>query len=206
MIKSLILAGGEEQYHDLLFAARTMQKILIDNNILTIYSQDFTILTDEDRLNQYDVCIFYTQNKILTTEQQQGLKKYIEKGNGFIPIHSSNVIEDNQNNLYLNIIGSKFVEHDPFKRFQVKLENNHYINEEIENFEIDDELYVTEFVNDPDQILAWAEQDEKKHPMVYTKKIGDGKIIYIALGHDGRAWNHPSFQKLLYRTVVWAEK
>ncbi|MFW6026538.1 MAG: ThuA domain-containing protein [Candidatus Woesearchaeota archaeon] len=206
MIKTLILVGGGEQYHDLLFAAQTLQKVLIKRNIIAEYSQDFSILTDKERLNEYDVCVFYTQNKILTIEQQKGLKKYIEKGNGFIPIHSSNVINSPENDTYLDIVGSKFIKHDPFKRFKVKLKNNHYINKDIENFEIDDELYISELVHEPDKILAWAKQDGEKHPMVYTRKLGEGKISYIALGHDGRAWNHPVFQKLFYRTVVWASQ
>ncbi|MCP4640861.1 MAG: Gfo/Idh/MocA family oxidoreductase [bacterium] len=40
--------------------------------------------------------------------------------------------------------------------------------------------------------------------MAYTKSYGDGRVFYLALGHDERAFGHPSFQKLALRGVDWA--
>ena len=200
--KILILVGGREQYHDLLFAAQTLQKILIERGIATEYSQDFTVLQDE-RIEEYAGCVFYTQDKLLTHKQQDKLEEYIKNGHGFIPLHSANVINDEQNQKYIQLIGSKFTHHDPFHRFKVELNGEHFITENIDDFEIDDELYVTKMLKEPDQILARAHEQGEKHPILYTRNLDQGKISYLALGHDGRAWNHPSFQKLLYRTVIY---
>lgn len=204
MVKTLILVGGEEQYHDVLFAGQTLQKALIEKGVVAEYSQDFTILEEPERRNQFGTIILYTQERILTDSQQKGLEEYIEKGNGFLPLHSANVINDPQNEKLIEIIGSKFDHHNPFHRFEVEIIEDHPVTEDIENFEIDDELYISEMVNESDQVLAQAEDERKKHPMVYIKKRGKGKICYLALGHDGRAWNHPQFQKLLYQAVLWA--
>ncbi|MFW5986236.1 MAG: ThuA domain-containing protein [Halanaerobiales bacterium] len=203
MIRVLILVGGEEQYHDVLSAGDVIQKELIDRDVVAKVSQDFSILTAE-RFDRYDLCIFYTQSKKLTREEQKALKDRIAEGKGFIAIHAANVINDvSDNQVYLETIGSKFVEHDPFKRFYVNIEKDHYITTGIDGFEIDDELYVTESYGDPVQILATAEQDGKEHPMLYVKTIDRGRVCYIALGHDGRAWYNPGFQELLYRSVLW---
>ncbi len=203
MIKSLILVGGKEKYHDLLFAGQTLQKILIEHDIVASYSQDFSILYDK-KINSYDVIIFYTQNKQLSLDEQKGLKNYIQNGKLFIALHSANVYDLKKNNIYKNIVGSKFIHHDPFKRFQVITDNEHYITASIDDFEIDDELYISEFFYEPDNILAWAIQDGKKQPLLYLKKLGKGKVCYFALGHDGRSWNHPSFKKILCRTILWS--
>jgi scyllo-inositol 2-dehydrogenase (NADP+) len=44
----------------------------------------------------------------------------------------------------------------------------------------------------------------KPQPMAYTKSYGDGKVFFLALGHDEAALNHPEFRKLLLRGVDWA--
>ncbi len=205
MIKTLILVGGKEKFHDVLSAAQVIQKILIENNILARYSQDFSILS-EKRIDEFDAVIFYTQGKDLTIAEQEGLKNYIKQGNIFIPLHAANIFDESQHEIYKKIIGSKFINHDPFKRFQVNIVKDHFITENIDNFEVDDELYESKLFYEPDNILAWAKNNGEKHPMLYTKKIGKGEICYFALGHDGRAWYNPSFKRLLCRIVNWSKQ
>jgi predicted dehydrogenase len=41
-------------------------------------------------------------------------------------------------------------------------------------------------------------------PMAYTKSYGNGRVAYLANGHDLRAWRHPEFQKLLVRAIAWS--
>ncbi len=207
MIKCLILAGGKERYHDVLLAAETLQKILTEKDILSSYSQDFSILAEEERLKNYDLIIFYTQEKIMSLEEQQGLEDYIKTGHGFIALHASNVFNgEKQQEKYQSLIGNKFLRHDPFKRFQIKTADNHFITESIEDFAIDDELYESQLLCEPDNIVAWTFNNDEKHAMLYTRKIGSGKICYLAPGHDGRAWYNPGFQNLLYRSILWAVK
>jgi len=203
MIKALILVGGEEQYHDLLMGGQVIQKLLINKGIAAHLSQDFCILNREE-INEYDVCLFYTQNKFLGQEEQINLEKKIIEGMGFVPLHAASVAEHSNHGLYLKTVGCKFNYHPPFKRFQVKVDSNHFITEGLNDFMIEDELYITEYLNDPLQVLARAEQDGELHPMVYTREPGKGRVCYIALGHDGRAWYNPGFCRILYRAVLWA--
>ncbi|MFW6035495.1 MAG: ThuA domain-containing protein [Halothermotrichaceae bacterium] len=206
MEKVLILVGGNDRYHDVLTAGQVMQKYLISRGILAEYSQDFSILCRE-QINEYDVCIFYTQNKLLTKEEQQALRDRVAEGMGFIPLHAVNAIEGSDQELFLKLIGSEFIRHDPFKRFTVEFtEEQHFITENMEDFKIDDELYVTEYTDKVDTVLAQAEQDGKYYPMIYIKRLDKGKICYCALGHDGRAWYNPAFEELLYRMVIWSAK
>jgi len=199
----LILAGGKEIYHDVLRAGKRLQEILLAKGVLAHLSQDFTIL-NSDRIFEYDSVIFYTQEKILTKKEQKGLTNFIEQGHGFIPVHSANVIHREDQEQYLKTVGSKFEHHEPFCRFKVEIkEKKHFITDEISSFKIEDELYESRILIQPDSILAQAEQKGEYYPMVYTRNLKKGKICYLALGHDGRAWDNPNFQKLLNRSVIW---
>ena len=202
MIKTLILAGGDAQYHDHLAAAQNIQRFLLKKDVVAQYSQDFNILTSE-RIEGYDTVIFSTQDKDLSQAEQNGLKEFITAGGSFIGLHAANVFADENHEIYEEIIGSRFIHHDPFQRFEVITDDNSFITKDISSFEIDDELYECKLLFEPDQILAWTEYKGEKHPMLYTKTIGQGEMCYLALGHDGRAWYHPSFQELLHRSLLY---
>lgn len=203
MNKTLILIGGKEKYHDILTAGYFLQNILINKGIAAHLSQDFTIL-EEERIYDFNLIIFYTQEKLLSKNEQTGLMKFVKSGGGFIPLHAANVINENNQQTYKKLVGSLFKYHEPFTRFKVNISENHYITKGIEDFFIEDEPYESKLISKPEKVLAQFEQNGKLHPLVYIKKIGQGKICYIALGHDGRAWYNPKFQKILFRGSRWA--
>ncbi len=39
----------------------------------------------------------------------------------------------------------------------------------------------------------------ERHPMGYARDYGQGRVLYTALGHDERAFNHPDFQDLIFK-------
>ena len=190
--KVLIFYGGKEIYHDLLAAGQQLQKILIQRNIIAQLSQDFSYLTTED-INNYDALIFYTQ------------EKFIEKGGGFLPLHATSVFNDYSQQKLLNLVGCKFQHHEPFTRFKIEISQNHFITRDLDDFIINDELYESQIVVPPDKILARAQHQQKEtsHPQLVIRNYGQGRICYLAPGHDGRSWYHPEFQKLLYRATLW---
>ncbi|MFW6237821.1 MAG: ThuA domain-containing protein [Halanaerobiales bacterium] len=205
MLKIVIFAGGESQYHDLLAGGAILQRLLLNRGLHAVLRQDFSLLNREES-KQFDLYIFYTHDKLLTDKQQEALATRIKEGKGFLPVHAASVITKPGQQRHLELVGSKFIEHDPFKRFKVEIEQDHFITNGVGTFNIEDELYVSEYVREPEKVLATAEQDGKKHPMLYINHLKQGRICYLALGHDGRAWYNPGFQKLFYRSVLWCGK
>ncbi|MBI2939976.1 MAG: sulfatase-like hydrolase/transferase, partial [Chloroflexi bacterium] len=161
-------------------------------------------------------------------EQVGALLGAIEEGKGFVGIHGATATFWNAP-VYLVMLGSRFLRHDPFKTFTVTVDDRtHPITAGIEDFEIGDELYeqggnVAEFAVlaaelakgrpsrelrrlgegplGPDiHVLASAEG----HPLLYVKSFGKGRVHYNALGHDARAINHPTFQRLVLQAIDWA--
>lgn len=206
MPKVLILIGGTERYHDLFAAASAFQDTLSRVGLPAVVSQDFSALP-QGRVADYDVLVFYTQSPTFTKQEQQSLADYVASGKGFVPLHAANVIDEQapvDQGLYAALVGSRLEGHAAFMRIPVSLEEDHPVTRGLEPFEIDDEPYVIQWVDQPARVLASGRWEGTDHPLVYTKEHGKGRICYVAFGHDGRAWYHPSFKKLLVQAVRWA--
>ena len=102
----------------------------------------------------------------------------------------------------------------------------HPITQGVEPFRITDELYCLEprgegvqvlagydgtaadapFRGDPrpghDEAHAWRLR-QPRAPLLYTKRLGAGKVHVNALGHDGAALRHPAFRRLIVQGVGW---
>jgi uncharacterized protein len=76
--------------------------------------------------------------------------------------------------------------------------------------EVVDELYheETDPVGSPIEILATAisPKSGKTFPSVWVVNEGHGKIVCLALGHDGRAHSNPAYMRILENATDWAAK
>ena len=66
-----------------------------------------------------------------------------------------------------------------------------------------DEQYILDY--DPrNHVLASALWKGDAVPVAWTKNWGEGKVFYLALGHDASACQHEMFGVLLQRGALWA--
>jgi len=86
----------------------------------------------------------------------------------------------------------------------VGVDRAHPVTAGLGPFEIEDELYLTEPVGVPMEVLASAQHDGKLQPIVSVKDVGRGRVCFIALGHDEADQHHPGFQRLLVQAARWA--
>ena len=73
----------------------------------------------------------------------------------------------------------------------------------MEDFGIDDEFYVLEYAPDV-RVLAERVTGDGSEPILYVRDHGRGRVCYIALGHDARAWGNPGFRQLVRQATLWA--
>lgn len=75
------------------------------------------------------------------------------------------------------------------------------------SFLVTDELYYFEpdAAGTPTDSLAEAhsKQKMKTYQQVFTVKHPKARIAAITLGHDGKAHEHPAFQKLILNALYW---
>jgi type 1 glutamine amidotransferase len=41
-------------------------------------------------------------------------------------------------------------------------------------------------------------------PIMYARRVGRGRVVYLALGHDMRSWGEPPVRTLIKQAMVWA--
>ena len=65
-----------------------------------------------------------------------------------------------------------------------------------------DEIYMSAW--DPGiDVLATATWAERKHPMAWTNRYGDGRVYYTTLGHGPNTFLNPAVQQLLSNGARW---
>ena len=68
------------------------------------------------------------------------------------------------------------------------------------DFDIEDELY--EIVGDLSQVQLLVKGEEER-ALAYTKKHGQGTVVYIALGHGALALANPNLQRMYVQAAHW---
>ena len=142
----------------------------------------------------------------------------VKNGKGFAALHPGTATFFNSP-LYLDMVGGKFVRSRPQQtdaraysdggrggaakprqgRFE---EEPHPITEGIEEFDVQDELFLVEGDQRDWYVLARCEG----HPVVFLKHWFLGRVFNCTLGHDQRALTHASVQKLYIRGIQWAAR
>jgi len=102
----------------------------------------------------------------------------------------------------------------------------------IEPFDVDDEIYIIEHSDDIDVLLhtRWGGEalggrqvEVGDRPLMYRRRVGDGGVLYLALGHCNRPFDTPSpegrpqpdrrgpwemlvYKELIRRGLAWAAR
>lgn len=197
----LLLVGGP-LYHNTADHQRILSEF-IGAKCKMVMHEDMDVMSDEG-LEPFDVIVNYTTFYEPTVPQSTALINAVFNGKGFVGIHGATATYWNSPE-YLRMIGGTFIVHDKFKLFKVKFGSErcveaHPITAGIEDFDIEDELYIVEGDQTQWHIIARAEG----HAILYNKTHGNGRVHYNALGHDGYSLNHPSFQQLVLNAIEWA--
>jgi len=151
-----------------------------------------------------DVLVFYYTEGQITDRQRDGLSRWLASGKGCVALHAAtcSFVDDPD---YLNLIGASFLMHAPYRTYQVSLTGeDHPITQGVDTeFLVDDEQYIHEY-DGRVQVHASALWKGAAQPVVWSKNHGDGRLVYIALGHDEAAWTNPNYKALLVNSTLWA--
>ncbi len=201
-VKVLILSKND-RYHLLEeLGSKILDWLKELEEVRTEVSHDKGILASRE-LDTCDICILCTTMGDLTAEQEEGIVEFVEDGKNLFGIHSATVINEERKR-YISLIGGRFTHHPPRHEFQVRIEDKgHPITGGIEDFKVTDELYILDRAPEGAHILATALCEGKAQPLLYAKRVGKGKVLYNALGHDQATYNHPIFRRLVIQGIQW---
>jgi hypothetical protein len=158
-----------------------------------------------DRLAEVDALMLYSQGGDLRPGEERALVEWVAAGGALAAVHSA-MASFKGNARYHEMLGGTFAGHGPVAEFAVTLEApGSPITAGLTDFAITDELYlVGGFDPAGTEVLATAESDGATQPLVYARRWGEGRVYFLGLGHDDRAFDHPAFRPLLLRGLRWA--
>ncbi|MFC4295588.1 ThuA domain-containing protein [Novosphingobium tardum] len=238
-IDAHFVAAGK--YHDIDFARLEVLKLLAEHpQIRTTVACDYS---DVERLEACRFLITYTCDMMPTEAEAKAIRSWLERGGKWLALHGTNSIlvftESGKVDTpdlrpdVMEMLGTQFKAHPPIGQFKVEVVNHdHELTRGIEDFEVIDELYLSNTSAEIDTLMQtrfegeatgfMAEQWEPTAvPIVYTRAIGEGMVSYNALGHcrghydlpgmvdfypnpERCSWNYGVYYELLRRGISWA--
>ncbi|HCQ32109.1 MAG TPA: dehydrogenase, partial [Verrucomicrobiales bacterium] len=188
--------------HDPITRYRVLKKHLGDDGINLTYLEQPSEALDPRTLAQFDAVLMYgnwAQRGPMPPEQEKALVDFVERGGGFLPIHSASACYG-KSEAFVKLVGGVFKSHGGTEFSPRTVNSTHEITKGYNGFTAWDETYVHERHGSDRTIL----QERDGEPWTWIRTQGRGRVFYTASGHDHRVWDQPNFHDLLKRAVYWA--
>ena len=140
----------------------------------------------------------------MTSEQQNAVAAFVERGGGFLNLHNSMGLYP-PGGKYLDLVGGRYVGHGPLERFQVEVvDPDHPVTRGIGEFFVADEQHTPPYDEGRVHLLLRNRSDDGKVSAAgWVREPGRGRLCHLANGHTREALLHPMFQRLLRNAVRW---
>ena len=212
--RAMVVVNGDDIHHDLIAAALVFQQIGTEAGFATRRAAGTGRFIDaRPETAESDVYLFYTSGGQFLTEQQQALADAVALGKGLVAIHCTNVMGwrdgglDPADRPLFELLGNRYLSHGPGHhegRHTIEIVSGHPATEGVADFELFDEYYEFELADDKVEVLAQRRRaDGVVIPVMYAREVGAGRVVYLALGHDMRAWGEPPFRRLVRQALTW---
>ena len=228
-MKLFVLSGGRHPYEE---STPILESFLKGAGHEVTITEDASPLADGSAMSGYDAVVFNTRREnvpdfgdwTLSDSQMAGLRSYVNGGGGFVCIHIATCVAAAWPE-YHDITGGGWISgtsyHPPYGQFTVNVSDaGHPGVAGIADFSTNDELYMNLALKDDNNVFLTGAADDGTYPwgpdrsptfmpggtypLGWTRKYGDGNVYVLLLGHDGRSFQTPEFQKLVLNGVDWA--
>ena len=231
-IRVLILSGRNN--HDWRTTTPFLRKTLVESGRFDVRVEEEPMGITQATLAAYDVLVLDYDGPRWGATTEKAVEDFVKSGKGLVALHAASyaftgleLLGDNHQPMglkeppwpeYLEMIGGWWTAgppktaHAPRHCFTVKfVDRDHPISRGLaESFRVSDELYHSHQMSPGAHILATAFDDPsnggtgKDEPMIWTVNYGQGRTMYMALGHDVAALQESGFVNTLLRGTEWA--
>ena len=213
--RAMVVINGDDIHHDLISASLVFQQLGVEAGFATARAMGLKRFIDARPVTaDASVYVLYTAGGEFPEEQQRALAALVAAGKGVVAIHASNVlgavdggIAPADRSMY-DLLGNRYLSHGPGHhegRFRVEIVADHPITAGITDFELFDEFYEFELADEKVEVLAQRRREDGEIiPVLYARQVGLGRVCYLALGHDMRAWGEPPFRAVVKQAIEWA--
>ncbi len=164
-------------------------------------------------LKETDVVVLYDMVQELPEARRKIARQYLESGKGMVVLHHAIANYQDWRWWWEEVVGGRYLlkpdlglpastyKHD--EEMLVTPAGSHPITEGIGQFFITDEVYNGMWLSP--QAKPLLKSDHAGDPVVaWISPYAKARVVYIQLGHDRLAHEHPVYGRLVHRAVLWA--
>jgi uncharacterized protein len=220
--RAMVVVNGDDTHHDLLSAAQVFQQLGIEAGFATRRAMGTNRFVDPlPETAGAGVYLLYTAGGRFTTAQQRALAAAVASGKGLVGVHGAAALRGRDGGLdpadrpLFELLGCRRLPPGPGPwagRHTVEVAAGHPVTDGVADFEVFDEYHEFAFAGDGGDgggvtVLARRRRpDGTAAPVLHVREWGRGRVVYLALGHDMRAWGEPPVRALVRRSLVWAAR
>jgi type 1 glutamine amidotransferase len=214
-IKVLLVTGDDVvPAHNWREVSQAVRETLVaTGNFDVRICEDAGMLDSASSLGRYDLVFLQYYNAktpTLSDAAKQNLVNFVKGGKGLVIAHLSSASFKEWDEFH-KMAGRYWVMgksgHGPRSVFKARIvSKDNPITQGLTDFDADDELYAKLEGDTPITVLVEADSDwsKKTEPLAFTLQYGEGRVFHECFGHDAKAVQNPSVQKLIQRGCQWA--
>lgn len=213
--RAMVIVNGDDIHHDLISASLVFQQIATEAGFATRRAAGTGRFVDaRPETAGNDVFLLYTSGGQFSTAQQRAFADAVAGGKGYVGIHCANILGWDGDDVaaadrpLFELLGNRYLSHGPGQhegRHTIEIVAEHPVTAGVQDFELFDEYYEFELADEKVTVLAQRHRaDGVVIPVMYAREVGAGRVVYLALGHDMRAWGEPPFRALVRQALTWA--
>lgn len=191
-----------------------------------IYQTENGAAFSPEILARFDAVVFSnTSGDVFTTDQRKAFEAFLKNGGGYLGIHAAGDNSHAAWDWYMNdILGATFTQHTMDPQFQqatvITEDEAHPATQGLPaSWKHTEEWYSFDHSPRTTGAHVLLTVDEKTyrpigmfgkelamgdHPVVWSRCIGKGRVVYSALGHRAEAFAEPENRLLLTNALGWA--
>ena len=190
-----------------------------DSGVFEVIATEDTSEFSTENLERYAAVMFYTSGELpMSGAQKMALLNFVRSGRGFIGVHSATDTFYTWPE-YLDLIGGYFNGHPWHQSVAVEVvdPSDPLVAFLGNSLQFDDEIYqIRDFDYRGSHVLLRLDQSSVElqkpgvhqqsygWPLAWTRAYADGRVFYMALGHEASVWKDARYQRILMNAILWS--
>lgn len=213
-------------HKDAIPAARQMLGSVAEGQGWSIHFSDSGAIYNPEDLAHFDVIVWNNvTGDVLLPEQREAMRSWLARGGGFVGLHAAG---DNSHDAWPwyqeTVIRARFTGHplDPqFQRATLRVEQpaDPMVSGLPAEWVREDEWYsfaasprapdvrvlltIDESTYSPGEFFNTPLSMGEDHPMIWKHCVGEGRVLYSALGHTAETYADSKYRELVTRAIAW---